>query len=172
MTSYIWLTSSTFLTVTSWSSLSDSVSEDSISVSLVSDSEDDNSFFLLFLSFLRSIVDIFMTKMIKLGNIDNGGGLFLLNVVTENASAGSSTEISGLIQSSSRQSYISTGCLLKNPVLLNLQKPMCEGHVQLSSHLIKFSLNEKAACCITKFGARIRICVVHRWPLACVGTFY
>ena len=31
-----------------------------------------------------------------------------------------------------------------------------------------FGLNEKAACCITKFGARIRICIVDPWPLACV----
>ena len=75
-----------------------------------------------------------MTKMINLRNMDNGGGLFLLNAVTQNASAESSPEIPGLIQRSWRQSY-AQGVFLKNPILLNLQKPMCEGHVQLSSLL-------------------------------------
>ena len=70
-----------------------------------------------------------MTKMVKLRNMDNGGGLFLLHAVTQNASAGSSPEIPGLIQSSWRQSYVQ-GVFKKNQVL---QKPMCEGHVQQSS---------------------------------------
>ena len=56
-----------------------------------------------------------------------------------------------------------TRCVLKKSSFPPIWKSQCV-RVQPSKN---FSLNEKAACCITKFGAWI-LANMHRRPLACV----